>query len=78
MPSTNRRSRRSTSATSERSFGARRCGLWTCLSHDIISHELGHAILDNVRPLYLYGYDLDGGAFHESFSDLLAMSSNDN
>jgi hypothetical protein len=53
----------------------RRTPVWTCLSHDIISHELGHAILDNVRPLYLYGYDLDVGAFHESFSDLLAMFS---
>lgn len=53
----------------------RRTPVWTCLSHDIISHELGHAILDTVRPLYMFGNDLDVGAFHESFSDLLAMFS---
>lgn len=51
----------------------RRQPVWTCLSHDIVSHELGHAILDNFRPYYFYSSDLDPAALHESFSDLLAM-----
>ena len=25
---------------------------YTCLSHDIIAHETGHAVLDGIRPLY--------------------------
>jgi hypothetical protein len=53
----------------------RRGPVWTCLSHDIVSHELGHAILDNFRPLFLTGFDPDVGALHESIGDLLALFS---
>jgi hypothetical protein len=51
----------------------RRTPVWTCLSHDIVTHELGHAILDTFRPLYIYSFDLDTPALHESFADLMAM-----
>jgi hypothetical protein len=51
----------------------RRQPVWTCLSHDIVSHELGHAILDSFRPYYFFSSDLDPAALHESFADLLAM-----
>lgn len=51
----------------------RRTPVWTCLSHDIVSHELGHAILDSFRPYYFFSSDLDPAALHESFADLLAM-----
>lgn len=53
----------------------RRTPVWTCLSHDIVAHELGHAILDSFRPLYVYSADKDTPALHESFADLLAMFS---
>jgi hypothetical protein len=53
----------------------RRSYVWTCLSHDIITHELGHAIFDTFRPLYLYSMSPDAGALHESFGDLMAMFS---
>jgi hypothetical protein len=53
----------------------RRTPVWTCLSHDIVAHELGHAIFDTFRPLYVYSFDLDTAALHESFADLLAMFS---
>jgi hypothetical protein len=53
----------------------RRSYVWTCLSHDIVTHELGHAILDTFRPLYNHSLSMDVGALHESFSDLLAMFS---
>jgi hypothetical protein len=51
----------------------RRQPVWTCLSHDVVAHELGHAILDSFRPYYFFSSDLDPAALHESFSDLLAM-----
>jgi hypothetical protein len=53
----------------------RRAPVWTCLSHDVVSHELGHAILDSFRPLFLYSQEVDVGALHESVGDLVAMFS---
>ncbi len=53
----------------------RRTPVWTCLSHDIVAHELGHAIFDTFRPYYIYSTDLDTHALHESFADLLSMFS---
>ena len=49
--------------------------VWTCLSHDIVAHELGHAVLDSFRPLFLYSAELDTPALHESVGDLLALFS---
>lgn len=53
----------------------RRAPVWTCLSHDVVAHELGHAILDSFRPLYVYSEEVDTGALHESIGDLMAMFS---
>lgn len=52
-----------------------RTPVWVCLAHDVVSHELGHAILDNLRPLFLYSGNIDVGALHESFGDIMAMFS---
>lgn len=57
------------------SSGFRRAPIWTCLSHDIIAHELGHAILDSFRPLYVHSEEPDTGALHESIGDLLSLFS---
>lgn len=49
--------------------------VYSCLSHDVIVHELGHAVLDGLKPLY---YELDSpdvAGFHEYFGDALAMVS---
>ena len=46
---------------------------YTCLSHDIIAHEMGHAILDGIRPLYLEHTSLQTTAFHEFVADLTAV-----
>lgn len=49
--------------------------VYACLSHDVIVHELGHAVLDGLKPLY---YELDSpdvAGFHEYFGDALAMVS---
>ncbi|MFG0317689.1 MAG: hypothetical protein ACF8XB_10470, partial [Planctomycetota bacterium JB042] len=47
----------------------------TCLSHDIVVHELGHAVLDGMKPLYNEVDGPDVAGFHEYFGDALAMSS---
>jgi hypothetical protein len=49
--------------------------IWNCLSHDTIAHELGHAILDGLRPRFGTGTWLDSNALHESFADLTAIFS---
>ena len=47
--------------------------IYTCLSHDIVSHETGHAILDGIRPLYNFPSSPDTGGFHESLGDITAI-----
>lgn len=47
--------------------------IFTCLSADIISHELGHALLDAIRPEFFNMASLEIWAFHESFGDINAI-----
>jgi len=47
----------------------------TCLSHDIIVHETTHALIDGLRPKYMYPSNVDQGAFHEGFADVIALLS---
>ena len=47
--------------------------IYTCLDHDIIAHETGHAILDGLRPYYLEDSSLQTTAFHEFIADLTAI-----
>lgn len=42
-------------------------------SGEVASHEVGHAVLDAIRPNYLEGTGTETGAFHEAFGDVLAM-----
>jgi hypothetical protein len=46
---------------------------YTCLSHDIIAHETGHAVLDGIRPLYNENPSLETAVFHEFIGDLTAI-----
>ena len=46
---------------------------YPCLSHDIIAHESGHAILDGIRPLYYQPSSIQTAAFHEFTGDLTAI-----
>ncbi len=42
-------------------------------SPDIIRHELGHAVLDAIRPQLFDAASIEVDAFHEAFGDMAAM-----
>lgn len=54
-------------------FGDQQNPGYTCLSHDIIAHETGHAILDGIRPHYKKASSVQAAAFHEFIGDLTAI-----
>jgi hypothetical protein len=47
--------------------------VFTALSHDVISHELTHALIDGLRAQFLTPSGPDVAAFHEGFSDVVAL-----
>jgi hypothetical protein len=49
--------------------------VYTCLSHDIVTHELGHAVLDGLKPYYNEISSAATAGFHEYFGDAIAMTS---
>ena len=47
--------------------------VFTCLSHDIIVHEVTHAILDGIRTYFSERTSSEVAAFHEAFADIVAL-----
>ena len=47
--------------------------VFTCLSHDVIAHEMSHALLDGLHPHFAEPSNPDVLAFHEAFADLVAL-----
>ncbi|WP_448698088.1 hypothetical protein ACFGVR_14800 [Mucilaginibacter sp. AW1-3] len=47
--------------------------VFACLSPDIISHEVTHALLDSIHPRFLENTNPDVPAFHEAFADIIAL-----
>jgi hypothetical protein len=47
--------------------------VFTCLSHDIIVHEVTHAVLDGIRTYFSERTSPDVAAFHEAFADIAAL-----
>lgn len=44
-------------------------------SPDVVSHEMGHAVLDAIRPQLFDAQTIEAAAFHESMGDMSAMLS---
>ncbi len=47
--------------------------IFTCLSHDIIAHEVTHAVVDRLRPYFNVASNPHVRAFHEGFADIVAV-----
>ncbi|HLL13295.1 MAG TPA: hypothetical protein VK570_19685, partial [Rubrivivax sp.] len=47
--------------------------VYSCLSHDVIVHEMTHAVLDGLRTHFSIPTNPDVAAFHEGFADLVAI-----
>jgi subtilisin family serine protease len=48
-------------------------GIFGIVSHDIVAHEMTHALLDGLHPRYSERTNFDMAAFHEAFADVVAL-----
>ena len=55
--------------------GANGKAVYTSLSHDVVVHETTHALVDALREKYMMPSSPDQAAFHEGYSDVIALLS---
>ncbi|MEO8662408.1 MAG: hypothetical protein ABI693_28355 [Bryobacteraceae bacterium] len=48
---------------------------FSCESPDVCCHEMGHAVLDSIRPQLFDAQTIEAAAFHEGFADVAAILS---
>jgi hypothetical protein len=61
-------------ATEDRTSGQYPGGMiFTCLSHDVVTHETTHALLDGFHASFMEPTNADVLAFHEAFADIVAL-----
>jgi hypothetical protein len=54
--------------------GPSACGtVYSCASPDVVCHELGHAILDAIKPSLWTAHLQEVSSFHETFGDMSAI-----
>ena len=47
--------------------------VFTCLSADVVAHEVTHGLVHRLRPAFMEDTNDDVGGFHEGFSDIVAI-----
>lgn len=47
--------------------------IFTSLSHDVVAHEMSHALLDGLHPRFAEATNVDVLALHEAFADVVAL-----
>jgi hypothetical protein len=54
-------------------FQGRQNTIFSCLAHDVIAHEMTHAIVDGLRSEFTVPSSSDQAAFHEGYADVIAL-----
>jgi hypothetical protein len=54
-------------------FQGRENTIFSCLAHDVIAHEMTHAVVDGLRSSFTLPSSPDQAAFHEGYADVIAL-----